>query len=168
MSQRYLRAAWVGVLGGVALLLSHLILAVAGFAGNFLIPFFGCALGCIGWLLIAAFLVGLGWYAANDAWATRTGDAIGVAMVAGLTAGIVSQCFNLVLGLALSLVGGAVGAVLGYYLANGYNPLAASLLGGLAGLVFVLLITLVQFACWVGVSTLLGAIGGVMYLSKSR
>src|SRR5512138_2059974 len=113
MRQRYRQAITIGIIAGIALIISHLIFVVLGLVGSFLIPFFGCVLGCLEWLFAAAFLIGVGWYAANAAWATG-GEALKIAAFTGAVAGITNQSIGLVIGLAITPLIGIIGAVIGY------------------------------------------------------
>lgn len=167
MRQRYLQAILIGVVAGVILIISHIIFVATGFAGSFFIPFFGCALGCIEWILVAAFLAGVGWYTANYAWSTKS-DAIALSALAGLVAGVVNQSIGLLVGLILIPLAGIIGAIAGYAVAGDYNPLFTAGLAGAAGISLALLIIILQFLFWVVFSVVFSAIGGAMYSAQSR
>lgn len=167
MKQRYLQAILVGIVVGIILIISHIVFVVTGFAGGFFIPFFGCALGCIEWILVAAFLVGAGWYTANYTWATKS-DAIVTSALAGLVAGVVNQSIGLLIGLVLVPIAGAIGAIAGYALAGDYNPFFTAGLAGAAGAALALLVVALQFLFWVAFSIVFAAIGGAMYSAHSK
>jgi hypothetical protein len=167
MRQRYRQAITIGIIAGIALIISHLIFVVLGLVGSFLIPFFGCALGCLEWLLVAAFLIGVGWYAANAAWATGS-EAIKVSAVAGAVTGVVSQSIGLLIGLAITPLIGIIGAVIGYVIAGDYSPLLYAFLIGIAAISLSLFIVLLQFLFWVAASIIFSAIGGAMYSGQQK
>ncbi len=167
MPSRYLQAVMIGIIAGVVLIIAYLIFIVVGFVGGFFIPFLSCALSCVQWLLMAAFLVGTGWYTANYTWATNRGDAIRLTAVTGFVAGAISQSLGLVLGLFLSPVIGIIGAVIGYFVAGDYNPVMVALLAGLAAMTFSLVIAVIQFLFWVILSIIFCALGGAMYSARA-
>ena len=167
MLPRYLQAVMIGVIAGVVLVIAYLIFIVIGFAGGFVVPFLSCAIGCIQWLSMAAFLVGVGWFTANYTWATTRGDAIRLAAVTGVVAGAISQSFGLILGLLLSPIIGLIGGVIGYLMAGDYNPVMVALLTGTAALTFALVIVVIQFLFWVALSVISCALGGAMYSAQA-
>ncbi|WP_424357892.1 hypothetical protein [Methanocella sp. MCL-LM] len=167
MRQRYLQAILIGIVAGVILIISHVIFVAAGFTGSFIIPFFGCALGCVEWLLVAAFLAGVGWYTANYTWANKS-DAITLSALAGLAAGVVNQSIGLLVGLILIPIAGIIGAIAGYAVAGDYNPLFTAGLAGAAGIALALLVILLQFLFWVVFSVVFSAIGGAIYSAQTR
>ena len=168
MSSRYLKAVLIGILAGVVLLIAYLIFLVLGFVGGFFVPFLSCAVGCVQWLAMAAFLVGVGWYTANYTWAVQKGDAISVSALAGVVAGILSQSIGLIIGLVLSPIVGIIGAILGYALAGGNHPWIYALILGTGGIMLVLAITAIQFLFWVAIGTVFCMLGGAMYATQSK
>ena len=167
MRHGYSQAVLIGVVAGVILIVSHMIFVITGVAGGFFVPFFGCALGCIEWILIAAFLAGVGWYTANYTWATKI-DAIALSAMAGLITGVVYQSIGLIIGFLLIPIAGIAAAIAGYAIAGDTNPLFTAGLAGAAGVALALGITILKFLFWVGFSVVFGAIGGAMYSTQSR
>lgn len=167
MGQTYRQAVTIGIIAGVALIISHLIFVIVGFVGSFLIPFFGCALGCLEWLFVAAFLIGVGWYAANATWATGN-EAVKTGAMAGAVAGAVSQSIGLIIGLAITPIIGIIGAIVGYAVAGDYNPVILAGLAGAGAIALSLFIVLLQFFFWVAFSIVFCALGGVMYSAPQK
>jgi len=162
-------AAGIGLVAGIALIVTHMLFAVAGIIGGFFIPFFSCALTCVKWMAMAVFLIGVGQFVASYTWSYRKQEAIRVSALSGLIAGVVSQIVSIVAGIVLSVAFGVVGGLIGYLIvANGDYPIGGALIGGAAGFGLVLFITLAQFTFWVLLSVIFCAIGGVMYSDSAR
>ena len=167
MRQRYRQAVKIGAIAGIALIVSHILFIIIGLVGGFMIPFFGCALGCVEWLFVAAFLIGVGWYAASVAWVTGS-EAVKVSALAGAVTGAVSQIISVAIGLLIVPVVGIIVALIGYLAAGDYYPLLTATLLGAAAIGLALLIVLLQFLFWVACSIVLCAIGGAMYSTPAR